>query len=83
MEEVFGSSPNRPTMKDKYTQEEEDKINERMAGWTVQKVEIGQNGENLFIFSLVKGSNTRSVILCGNDLGGWLSEKTQGPKKKK
>ena len=47
------------------------KINERMKGWIIDKVESGC-GENVFIFHLVKGANKRRVILCANDLGGWI-----------
>jgi hypothetical protein len=50
-----------------------EKINERMRGWTVDKVESG-SGENVFIFTLSKGKNKRNVILCANDLGGWLGK---------
>ena len=46
-------------------------INERMVGWTVERVDSG-SGENIFIFHLAKGKNKRRVILCANDLGGWL-----------
>ena len=48
-----------------------EKINERMVGWIVDKVESG-TGETRFIFHLSKGRNHRCVILCANDLGGWL-----------
>ncbi len=48
-----------------------DEINKRMVGWTILKVDSGTN-EDLFIFHLVKGEVYRTVILGGNDLGGWL-----------
>jgi hypothetical protein len=48
------------------------KINERMKDWTVDKVESGNNGEDVFIFHLKKGTNSKRVILCANDLGGWI-----------
>lgn len=48
-----------------------EKINERMKGWTVDRVSSG-SGEKLFIFHLSKGKNKRTVILGANDLGGWL-----------
>ncbi len=57
----------------KVDQEDLEKINERMQGWTVDKVESG-SGENVFIFYLSKGRNHRRVILCANDLGGWLGK---------
>lgn len=55
----------------KVNEKELEKINERMQGWTVDLVESG-SGENVFIIHLSKGRNKRSVVLCANDLGGWL-----------
>jgi len=49
-----------------------DKINKKMIGWTVDKVESGTAGETVFIIHLSKGENKRTVQLCANDLGGWL-----------
>jgi len=51
--------------------EDLEKINERMKGWTVDKVTSG-SGEKVFIFHLSKGKNKRTVVLGANDLGGWL-----------
>ena len=48
-----------------------EKINERMKGWTVAEVSSG-TGENLFVITLEKDKNTRTITLCGNDLGGWI-----------
>ncbi len=50
------------------------KINERACGWTIESVDSG-TGETVFILNLVKGSNKRSIVLCANDLGGWLGTK--------
>lgn len=50
------------------------KINERVSGWTIESIDSG-TGENVFILNLSKGANKRSVILCANDLGGWLGRK--------
>jgi hypothetical protein len=55
----------------KIDEEDLKKINERMKGWTVDKVESG-TGEDVFIIHLSKGKNSRMVVLCANDLGGWL-----------
>ena len=79
MVEIAGSSPATPTMKD-YIKEEANSINERMIGWTVDRVEFGR-GEDHFIFHMSKDSNHRVVTLCGNDLGAWLSPRSRGPKK--
>jgi len=49
-----------------------DKINEKMIGWAVDKVESGHSGETVFIVHMSKGKNKRTVKLCANDLGGWL-----------
>lgn len=53
--------------------EELKKINDRMKGWEVAEVSSG-TGEDVFIFHLKKGKNTRLVVLGANDLGGWLSQ---------
>jgi hypothetical protein len=48
-----------------------EKINERMKGWTIDRISSGSD-EKLFIFHLSKGKNKRTVTLAANDLGGWL-----------
>lgn len=50
------------------------KINERMKGWVIDKVDSGGREEDVFIFHLssISGTNKRRVILCANDLGGWI-----------
>jgi len=48
-----------------------EKINRRMVGWTVDRVDSGHD-ENIYIIHLSKGKNKRSITLCGNDLGGWM-----------
>jgi hypothetical protein len=58
----------------KVEQEELTKINDRMKGWTIDKVDSGNNGEQVFIFHLSKGKNSRMVVLSANDLGGWLQK---------
>ena len=55
----------------KVDEKELKKINEQMQGWTIDHVDSG-NGENVFIFSLSKGKNKRNIVLCANDLGGWV-----------
>lgn len=57
----------------KVDKEDLEKINEKMKGWTVDRVDSG-TGENVFIFHLSKGRNKRMVTLCANDLGGWLGK---------
>lgn len=66
-----GSIPFRVTMN--VDEKELEKINNKMVGWTIERVESG-HGENLFIIHLSKGKNKRSIILCGNDLGGWMGQ---------
>jgi hypothetical protein len=56
----------------KVDKKELDKINERMKGWTIDKVN-GGTSETVFIFYLSKGRNKRLVKLAANDLGGWLN----------
>ena len=56
----------------KVDKKELEKINLRMRGWTINDVESGTSGENVFVFHLEKGDNKRVVILGANDLGGWL-----------
>ena len=60
----------------KIDEKELKKINDRMVGWTVKKVESG-SGENVFIIHLEKGRNQRTVVLAANDLGGWLSNRSR------
>lgn len=60
----------------KIDKKELDKINNRMVGWTVKKVESG-TGEDVFIIHLEKGKNVRTVVLGANDLGGWLSNRSR------
>ena len=55
-------------------QKEVDKINDRMKGWTVDKVDLGGTEDRAFIFHLSKGKNKRLVILGANDLGYWLEK---------
>jgi hypothetical protein len=59
----------------KIDKKELEKINDRMQGWIISRVESG-TGEDVFIFHLVKGKDkslsNRLVVLCANDLGGWL-----------
>lgn len=50
-----------------------EKINELTKGWTIEKIEEG-NDENLFILHLKKGNNSRKVVLAANELGGWLGK---------
>ena len=60
----------------KIDKEELEKINDRMVGWTIKKVESGM-GEDIFIIHLEKGKNSRTVVLGANDLGGWLSKRSR------
>ena len=55
----------------KVDKQELKKINKRMVGWTVKEVESGLC-ESVFIIHLVKGENSRVVVLGANDFGGWL-----------
>ena len=55
----------------KVNEEDLKKINKQMQGWKVLRVDSGIN-ENLFIITLTKGKNTKTITLCGNDLGGWI-----------
>jgi hypothetical protein len=57
----------------KVDKKELDRINERMKGWTIDKVDSGTD-EIVFIFHLSKGKNKRLVKLAANDLGGWLEK---------
>lgn len=66
-----GSTPACPTMN--VDTKELEKINEKMVGWTVDRVETG-TGETVFIVHLSKGKNKRSIKLCANDLGGWMGK---------
>ena len=53
----------------KVNEEDLKKINKQMQGWKVLRVDSGIN-ENLFIITLTKEKNTKTITLCGNDLGG-------------
>ena len=59
--------------------DELERINDEMQGWTIDKVTSG-SGENLFVFHLSKDGYPswtdpkKRVILCGNDLGGWMKK---------
>lgn len=57
----------------KIDKDELEKINQKMQGWIINRVESGE-GEDVFIFHLVHGESRRTVILCANDLGGWLND---------
>lgn len=57
----------------KIDEEELEKINKKMQGWTIVKVGSG-TGEDVFIFTLKKGDKRLVVPLCANDLGGWLGD---------
>lgn len=58
--------------KDFQQMDDMEKINFRMNGWSVDRVEEGHADEVKLIFHLVKGENKRTVFIGGNDLGIWF-----------
>ena len=52
---------------------ETERINNAMAGWTIMGV-AGGDDEDVFVFTLAKNGEYKTVTLCATELGGWLKD---------